>query len=147
MTVQRKKSAQTGAKGPSACYDVGYAKPPVESQFRKGTSGNPKGRPKGAKNKAPRDIEARMLALIEEEAYRDITVREGGRLVEVPLVQAVMRATGMKALTGHAPSAKHFMDLVKLVEEKQAEHRKIESLENQVITYRWLDYDEDDSGD
>lgn len=143
MTVQRKKPIQPGSKGQSVCYDVGYAKPPVESQFRKGTSGNPKGRPKGAKNKAPRDIEARLLALIEEEAYRDITFREGGRLVEVPLVQAVMRATGMKALTGHAPSAKHFMDLVKLVEEKQAEQRKIEALENQVITYRWLDYDED----
>lgn len=27
-------------------YDVGYAKPPVASQFRRGQSGNPRGRPK-----------------------------------------------------------------------------------------------------
>lgn len=31
-------------------YDVGYKKPPKRSQFKKGESGNPKGRPKGAKS-------------------------------------------------------------------------------------------------
>lgn len=34
-----------------AGYEVGYAKPPTEHRFRKGASGNPSGRPKGAKNK------------------------------------------------------------------------------------------------
>ena len=31
-------------------YEVGYAKPPESRQFPKGASGNPKGRPKGAKS-------------------------------------------------------------------------------------------------
>ena len=30
-------------------YAIGYCKPPVESRFRKGQSGNPGGRPRGAK--------------------------------------------------------------------------------------------------
>lgn len=31
-------------------YEVGYGKPPKHGQFAPGTSGNPKGRPRGSKN-------------------------------------------------------------------------------------------------
>ncbi len=31
-------------------YEVGYGKPPAASRFKKGQSGNPKGRPKVTKN-------------------------------------------------------------------------------------------------
>ena len=35
-------------------YEVGYGKPPKEHRFKKGQSGNPRGRPKDAKFSRPR---------------------------------------------------------------------------------------------
>lgn len=39
-----------GPGRPPDGYDVGYSKPPMERRFKPGNSGNPRGRPKGAKN-------------------------------------------------------------------------------------------------
>jgi Family of unknown function (DUF5681) len=51
-------------------YDVGYGKPPRHTQFRLSESGNPKGRPKGARN----------LAMIVEDILNErVVVREGTR--------------------------------------------------------------------
>jgi len=36
---------------PDHDYEVGYGRPPVHARFRPGQSGNPKGRPKGSRNK------------------------------------------------------------------------------------------------
>ena len=37
--------------------DVGYGKPPKANQFKPGKSGNPKGRPKGARSEATMLVE------------------------------------------------------------------------------------------
>jgi hypothetical protein len=40
----------------SESYDVGYCKPPRGTQFKKGTSGNPKGRPKTDRRHASNNL-------------------------------------------------------------------------------------------
>jgi hypothetical protein len=59
-----KDARSLAVRGPqTANYDVGYAKPPERSRFKKGYSGNPRGRPRGAKNKLPRLHEERLKTI------------------------------------------------------------------------------------
>lgn len=57
---------------------VGYAKPPRHSQFKKGRSGNARGRPKGSKNLATllRQAIAERVRITENGQHRSITKLE-----------------------------------------------------------------------
>lgn len=78
-------------------YEVGYGKPPKHSQFKKGRSGNPKGRPKGAKG---------VVASIKREMERKVTIREGGQKVTISKAEAVAKRILAKALSGDAGALK-----------------------------------------
>ncbi|MCA3643288.1 MAG: hypothetical protein IOC63_15795 [Methylobacterium sp.] len=110
------KPPRLGKSTLPAPYEVGYAKPPAETRFRKGQSGNPRGRPKGARNKLPALHEERLKDIVLAEAYRDIKVHDGDRQVTVPMAEAIVRSMALKAARGDHRSQKLFAELLNRTE-------------------------------
>ncbi len=76
---------------------AGYGKPPKASQFRKGQSGNPKGRPRGRRNsEIPYD---NLLGQM-------VTVREDGRERRVTAAEAFILQLTQKGLAGDSAAAR-----------------------------------------
>src|SRR6266404_1901246 len=76
---------------------VGYGKPPIHSRFRKGQSGNPTGKRKHGET-------GDAQALIRQEAYRLLTIREGDKVTRMPALQVVARSLTTCAAKGDVPA-------------------------------------------
>lgn len=100
-------------------YDVGRGKPPVNTRFVKGRSGNPRGKPKGARNKIPAMNEERLKTIVLEEAYRDIKVNDGDRQVTLPMAQAIIRSIAVAAAKGQPRAQALFTTILATVERER----------------------------
>lgn len=72
-------------------YRVGRGRPPRHTQFKKGQSGNPVGRPKGARG---------LRQVVADELLREVTAKENGQPVRVPALGAVARKIISEAVRG-----------------------------------------------
>jgi hypothetical protein len=81
--------------------EVGYGKPPKSGQFRKGQSGNPKGRPKGSKN---------IATILHAIMHELINVKDNGRVKTMIKGEAMMRQMVSKALSGDLKATKEILN-------------------------------------
>ena len=95
--------AQSGSE--SSSNGVGYKRPPKHSQFKKGRSGNPKGRPKGRKN---------LSNALEDILGETVPVTVAGRVTRMGLNEALVSSAVNRALKGN----KSAMDFVLFLAEK-----------------------------
>jgi hypothetical protein len=72
-------------------YQVGYGRPPRHSRFKKGGSGNPKGRPRGSKN---------ATTLLQEALSEQVVISENGRRRTITKKEAIVTQIVNKAASG-----------------------------------------------
>lgn len=108
-------------------YEVGYAKPPKDSQFQKGESGNPRGRPKGRRN---------HLTMLYAAMNEPITITENNKRTTVTKFEAVMKQIMNQALKGNGPVARlvitHLLPLAERIDAQQG-NKRVTSVEDQQV--------------
>jgi hypothetical protein len=82
-------------------YDVGYKKPPKKTRFRKGQSGNPKGRPKETID---------MQTSMDKVMNRKISVTEQGIERTITVAEAILTRLASDALKRDVRAAKLLFD-------------------------------------
>ncbi len=104
---------------------TGYGNPPIESQFKPGQSGNPRGRPKGILNFAT-DLKRTLEA--------PITLKDGGKTKRVSTQKAVLLRMREKALKGDARALDRLLDFARIFSVGPTETTtKIVSADDQAI--------------
>jgi len=104
MAKKRKKVSSTAQK-------VGRGNPPKHTQFRKGTTGNPKGRPKGSKN---------LSTYLMEAARDQVSATVGGKTRKISKIQATAMQLATKAAGGDQTAIGKFLDWMDEIETRAA---------------------------
>ncbi len=87
-----------------ADYAIGYGRPPVGVRFQPGQSGNPLGRPRGA-----RDLAGIVAAALDEK----IMVNENGRLRSITKLAAAVKQLVNRAAAGETRVTKLLLSMVR----------------------------------
>jgi len=88
-------------------YEVGYGRPPRHTRFVKGRSGNPRGRPPGAKN---------FTTLLNEALNEGVLVTENGEHRKISKREAIVTQLANRAAAADFRAIKILLDIVRDIE-------------------------------
>ena len=115
-------------------YQVGYGKPPRHTQFAKGQSGNPRGRPSGSKN---------LATLVSEALNEMVIVAEDGGRRKITKGRAIVTQIVNKSAKADWRAIKILLDIVREIEgrvEPEAAESSFSAADEKVIAQikaRW----------
>ena len=90
-------------------YEVGYGKPPRDTRFKEGQSGNPRGRPPGLKN---------LKTLLSEALNEPVVVTENGGHRKITKRQAIIKQLVNQSATADWRAVKILLDMLRDIESR-----------------------------
>jgi Family of unknown function (DUF5681) len=97
-----RRSAVANRKQRQSDAGVGYGRPPKATQFKKGKSGNPKGRPKGSRT---------VGAVLQDILQQKIAVTENGKTRRLPALEVMLRRLANDAMRNEPTALKLMLSL------------------------------------
>jgi len=107
----------------------GYKNPPVEHQFKKGKSGNPKGRPR-KKKQSSSDPGLDLIASVHRELGKTISVQENGQHKEITKLEAFSAQLVAQSVNGKPSQQKMLLGLLMLDTHEETEKQTLEQLQS-----------------
>ena len=103
--MRKRPGTQNGNDG--TAYSVGYGKPPEGSRFIPGRSGNPKGRPKSARNRT---------TILNQTLNERVVVTEHGQRKSITKQEAIFKQLVNKAAAGDHRAAQLVINEMRAIE-------------------------------
>jgi hypothetical protein len=94
-------------------YEVGYGKPPRHTRFKKGQSGNPRGRPRASKN---------LSTLLTEVLNERVTVAENDSRRKITKREAIIIQLVNRSAQADLQAIKILLDMLREIETRTEAH-------------------------
>jgi hypothetical protein len=107
-------------------YEVGFGKPPKQTRFRPGISGNPKGRPKGKRN---------LATVLEKSLQEKVVINENGMRKVITKLEAAVKQLVNKAAGGDLHALRQLLALARSAEPSaDLPSEQVDSIDSKVMS-------------